>query len=385
MAQEAINAVVRHQRQFLGSRFAKNKDLGAVTEAILKTVAKEDGIHRVMEREVWVRVYGAILDVAIERPELFVKENSAEASDFGQNLVQTVALRLKEMTPPFNEAVAATIAADAISVLSRHTVILFDQDSPWEMVAGDAIGSVLASISSGMQEGLEKETLKNGTVLDGEAILKRVFSEDQVADLVHIITDQVAKTPDMLLERDTRDEVKALVAGIARAISDSNRSLLSSEDWLEVAAVVAQEAAKNPGRLFKIIEEDGNPVNPEKEFAVRLIKKLLNAAATDLRARGRSKGSVLFGETLRIVIEETIVTAAGNVETAVNNEEALINLVDRINKLQGVNATGFGRNEWLHIFRSYLKLVLLSQDGQSVLDGLDDEDIKNLILPTDNP
>jgi hypothetical protein len=236
-----------------------------------------------------------------------------------------------------------------------------------------------------MQEGLEKETLKNGTVLDGEAILKRVFSEDQVADLVHIITDQVAKTPDMLLDRDTRDEVKALVAGIARAISDSNRSLLSSEDWLEVAAVVAQEAAKNPGRLFKIIEEDGNPVNPEKEFAVRLIKKLLNAAATDLRARGRSKGSVLFGETLRIVIEETIVTAAGNVETAVNNEEALINLVDRINKLQGVNATGFGRNEWLHIFRSYLKLVLLSQDGQSVLDGLDDEDIKNLILPTDNP
>jgi hypothetical protein len=145
MAQEAINAVVRHQRQFLGSRFAKNKDLGAVTEAILKTVAKEDGIHRVMEREVWVRVYGAILDVAIERPELFVKENSAEASDFGQNLVQTVALRLKEMTPPFNEAVAATIAADAISVLSRHTVILFDQDSPWEMVAGDAIGSVLGS------------------------------------------------------------------------------------------------------------------------------------------------------------------------------------------------------------------------------------------------
>jgi hypothetical protein len=385
MAQEAINAVVRHQRQFLGSRFSKNKDLGAVTEAILKTVAKEDGIHRVMEREVWVRVYGAILDVAIERPELFVKENSAKASDFGQNLVQIVALRLKEMTPPFNEAVAATIAADAISVLSRHTVILFDQDSPWEMVAGDAIGSVLASISSGMQEGLEKETLKNGTVLDGEAILKRVFSEDQVASLVHIITDQVAKTPDMLLDRNTRDEVKALVAGIARAISDSNRSLLSSEDWLAVAGVVTQEAAKNPGRLFKIIAEDGSPVNPEKEFAVRLIKKLLNAAATDLRARGRSKGSVLFGETLRIAIEETIVTAAGNVEAAANNEEALINLVDRINKLQGVKATGFGRNEWLHIFRNYLKLVMLSENGQAVIDGLSDEDIKAHILVTDGP
>jgi len=37
----AINAVVRHQRQFLGSRFAKNSGMGAVTEAILKTLAQE--------------------------------------------------------------------------------------------------------------------------------------------------------------------------------------------------------------------------------------------------------------------------------------------------------------------------------------------------------
>jgi hypothetical protein len=379
MAQEAINAVVRHQRQFLGSRFAKNSGMGAVTEAILETVAQEGDIRHVLEREVWVRVYGAILDVAIERPELFVKEDSAAASDFGKNLVKVVSVRLKEMTPPFTEAVAATIAADTISVLSRHTVILFDQDAPWEMVAGEAVGSVLDSISKGMHDGLQEETLKNGTVRAGETILKRVFSEDQVAALVHIVTDQVAKTPGMLLERDTRDEVRALVAGIARAISDSNRSLLSSEDWLEVTAVVTQEAAKNPGRLFKIIKKNGKPVRPEQEFAVRLIKGLLNAAATDLRARGRSRGSVLFGETLRVVIEETVVTAAGNVELAVSNEAALIKLVDRINKLQGTQATGFGRNEWLQIFRRYLKLVLLSENGQAVIDGLSDEDIKKYI------
>ncbi len=381
MTQEAINAVVRHQRRFLGSRFAKNSGMGAVTEAILKTVAQEGDIRHVLEREAWVRVYGAILDVAIERPELFVKEDSAAASDFGKNLVQTVSVRLKEMTPPFTEAVAATIAADAIHVLSRHTVILFDQDAPWEMVAGEAVGSVLDSISRGMRDGLQKETLKDGSVRGGQAILQRVFSEDQVAALVHIVTDQVAKTPGMLLERDTRDEVKALVAGIACAISDSNRSLLSSEDWLEVAAVVTQEAAKNPGRLFKIIEKDGKPVSPEQEFAVRLIKGLLKAAAADLRARGRSQGSVLFGETLRVVIEETVVTAAGNVELAVSNEAALVLLVNCINRLQGTRATGFGRNEWLHIFRRYLKLVLLSEDGQAVIDGLSDEDIKKHILP----
>ena len=152
-----------------------------------------------------------------------------------------------------------------------------------------------------------------------------------------------------------------------------------------MAAVVTQEAAKNPGRLFKIIKKNGKPVSPEQEFAVRLIKGLLNAAATDLRARGRSHGSVLFGETLRVVIEETVVTAAGNVELAVSNETALIQLVNRINKLQGNRATGFGRNEWLQIFRKYLKLVLLSEDGQAVIKGLSDADIKKHILPTDSP
>jgi hypothetical protein len=384
MAQEAINAVARHQRQFLGSRFDKHSGMGAVTEAILQTVAQQGDMRQVLKREVWIRVYGAILDVAIERPELFVEEDSAQASDFGRNLVQTVASRLKDMTPPFTEALAVTIVADTIGMLSRHTVILFDQDTPWEMVTGEAVGSVLESISKGMHDGLQAETLENGTVRGGEAILKRVFSEDQVAALVHIFTDQVAKTPGMLLDRDTRDEVRALVAGIARVISDSNRSLLSSEDWLEVAAVVSQEAAKNPGRLFKIIDDDGNPVSPGHEFAVRLIKGLLNAAAADFRIRGRSQGSVLFGETLRVVIEDTIVTAAGNVELAVNNEAALIRLVDRINSIQGTHAAGFGRNEWLDIYHRYFKLVLLSEDGQAVIDGLSDEDIKKHLLPADS-
>jgi hypothetical protein len=380
MAQEAINAVVRHQQQFLGARFSKDKGLGAVTDALLKAVAEESDIRNALEREVWIKIYGSILDVAIERPELFVGKSSEEPSEFGRELVKTAAARLKKLTPPFNKSVAAAVTADVIGVLSRHTVILFDQDEPWEKVAGKAIGNVLESISDGMNEGLEKETKPDGTIIDGEAVLKQVFSEDQIVALVHIVTEQVAKTPGMVTGSDTRDEVKALVAGVARAISDSNRSLLSSDDWLEVAAIVAEEAAKNPGRLFKIVK-DGEPVPPEKQFAVRLIKNLLETAADDFRNRGRPKGSVLFGETLRLVIVEALETASGNVEAAMKNEDALIELVNRINKLQGVNATSFGRSEWLAIFRHHLKLVLFSQNGKELIENLSDDDLLNLILP----
>ena len=381
MAREAINAVVRNQRQFLGSRFAKNKGLGAATEAILKTIAEEGDVHSVVKREVWIKVYGSVLDVAIQRPELFGGESEAEVSVFGREVVQTVAERLKNMTPPFTESVAAMIASDAIGLLSRHTVILFDQKEPWEKVAGKAVGSVLESISIGMMEGLQQEVLGGGQVLDGKAILAQVFSEDQVTALVRMVTDQVARTPGMLIGRDYRDEVKALVSGIARAISDSNRSLLSSEDWLEVAAIVAEEAAKNPGRLFRIIGDNGQPVDPEEEFAVRLIKSLLEASAKDFRMRGRLGGSVLFGETLRKVIIDTLLTAADNVEAAVMNEDALIALVDRINTLQGKGTHGFGRREWLSIFEAYLKRVLTSENGALVLESLSDDDLRKRILP----
>ena len=106
----------------------------------------------------------------------------------------------------------------------------------------------------------------------------------------------------------------------------------------------------------------------------------MNAAATDFRARGRSKGSVLFGETLANVIRETIETAAGNVERAVNNEDAMVKLVSRINNLQGLDATAFGHKEWLGIYRRYLKVIMLSEDGQTQLDNLKDDDMMNFIV-----
>ena len=75
MAQEAINAVVRHQEKFLGSRFTKSSGLGAVTEALLKTIAQEENVRNVLNRAVWIKIYGAILEVAIARPELFITED----------------------------------------------------------------------------------------------------------------------------------------------------------------------------------------------------------------------------------------------------------------------------------------------------------------------
>ncbi len=383
MAREAIASVARHQDEFLGSRFGKHKALGTVTNAILVTLAEEDGpdgwsLEKPFHREVWTRVYGSVLDVAIERPELFVGKDEKSSSVFARDLVKTVAARLKDMRDtPFSESTAALIAADAIQVLSRNTAFLFDKEKdtagnaqPWNVVSHAAISGVLLSISAGMKEGVA-----NDGDLSAKEVFNQVFSEEQAGDLVRIVLDQAAKTPGMITGEGTRDEVKALMAGIARAVSDSNRNLLSSEDWLEVAAIVAEETAKNPGRLFKIVDANG-PVRPEKEFAVRIIGKLLGTAAEDFRARGREKGSLLFGETLKEVVIETIELAAENAELVLGNEEAMINLVKKINELQAQSPQSFGRKEWLRLFSAALKKIALSRNGQAELDKV--QNLKDL-------
>lgn len=382
MAQEAINAVVRNQKRFLGSRFAKDKGLGAATEAILRTVAEEGNIRNVATREMWINVYGAVLDVAIQRPELFAGKSRTETSVFGRDLVQVVAKRLKEMTPPFTASVAAVAATDAIGVLSRHAGIFFDRDDPWEVAAGKMVDHILTSISTGMQEGLRDGTPGEGRVLDGASVLTRLFSEDQVNALVRIVIDQVARTPGMLTGGDQRDEVKALVSGIARAISNKNGHLLSPEDWLEVVATVAEEAAKNPGRLFRITADEGQPIDPDDEVAVRIISSLLTAAAADFSTRGRAGGAVLFGETLRKVMIDALSAVADivHMDTATDTERDLIALVERINRFRDAEPGGFGCREWLRIFNIYLKLVLVSENGTQLVDNLSDEELRHLIL-----
>ena len=383
MAREAVSAIARHQRAFLGKRFGENEALGAVTNAILVTVATEKdasgkaiwSLESPLDREVWQKVYGSVLDVAIKRPELFGGESDAAGSAFGRDLVKTVAARLRDLKgSPFDESAAALIVADTIDVFGRNTAFLFDREKdatgkavPWNAVAHDAVASVLGSISAGIKEGVADDG-----ELSGKEVFKQVFSEDQAGALIRVVLDQAAKTPGMITGDAKRDEVKALVAGIARAVSDTNRNLLSSDDWLEVAAIVAEQAAQNPGRLFKIVGNDGKHVKPEEEFAVRLIGKVLGAAADDFRNRGRGSGSVLFGPTLKEVLRETIETAADNAAVVAKNEDAVIGLVNKINELQGASAQSFGHREWLRLFRGASKKVLLSDDGQAVLDGLQD-------------
>jgi hypothetical protein len=208
-----------------------------------------------------------------------------------------------------------------------------------------------------------------------EAILSQVFTEAQMGKLVRVVLDQAASTPGMIVGEAAREEVKTLFAGIARAVSASERNLLSGDDWLEVAAIIAEQTAKNPRALFKI---EGTDI--EDEFAVRLVTDLLKAAAADFRTRGRSGGSVLFGETLQTVIKDTVRAVTENVAQAAQNQDHLIAFVERLNGLQ---SAGFGSDAWLRMFRAYYKVILFAPDGAAALADIPDDELRALIGRTD--
>ena len=382
MAHEALKAVARNRRAFLGERFSDDKALGAVTDEILKVLdAPKDGeqawnvADNLLARDVWVRVYGATLDLAIQRPGLFA--GSGDKRDFGRDLVQQVAGSLKAMTPPLSVSVAAVAASDAIGVLSRHTTLLFGARTPWAEAARDATGRVLASVAAGMKAGLVEEKSGARVVVKVDEILGRVFSEEQIGALIRMVLDQAAKTPGMLVGGGQRDEVKALVAGIARAVSATERNLLSSQDWLEVAAIVAEQAAKNPGRLFKIVDAQGASVDPGEELAVRIIRDLLAAGAADLRTRERGGGALLFGETLKEAINDALRMASEHAVAAAKNHEAVVDLVKRINAFQTVAGVALGRETWLQLFRHYLKRAVL--EGSAVVSAIKDAELQKLL------
>jgi hypothetical protein len=151
-------------------------------------------------------------------------------------------------------------------------------------------------------------------------------------------------------------QVEGVVQAVAAAMAADANLLLTAADWQRILAVAAEEAARNPDRLFGI---DSGTVGGTA--ATSLIRMLLNASADGLNANKQRKvGSVLFGQNLVEAIVITLRAAAGNVDKALANREALKTLARDIDRLVTDNSRTFGGKEWLLVFRHELPGVIES-------------------------
>jgi hypothetical protein len=357
MASAAFKTLAEHQEAFFGARFSDSKAVGALTKVLFETVAEtsQTNIRNVFTDESLVQLYKAVLGVMVRRPELFVGGGESPEATLKRDLFKNIAQVLQASPPPFNKELAAPLAIAALDALGSYAAASLGDNNPWEAVAEASIEAFIGGIRDGLK------------TRDMESAFAKILSREEMVGFTKIFFEQAAKTPGMLLPGSASKELKDVVGAVANAMAGHAANLMSGEDWLVIAQVAAEEAAKNPDRLFRI-----DVVNPEGQLANILIKTLLQGAADSLGGDARRDGKVVFGETLRHMIVTSLQAAAGNVEGATKHTDQLAALEKRINKVSSDKKGRIGMREAKVLFEKLIVSVIddgevtLVRGGQSV-------------------
>ena len=334
-ANAALTAVAANPVAFLGRDFDANKILGALTQAVVQEVSRT-GLRGIVSDAGITAIYKAAVGVAADRPELFLGAGGQPAEALARELFTGVAAVLRQTPPPFKSDLGAQLAVVALDVVRERGPALLHADQPWEKLLGALVGQ----IATGLRDGLAQPS----------GGLTRAFSQSQLLELGRVFLLQVAQTPGLVAPGSR--ELQNVVGAVAGAMAADEKLLLTSDDWLQIAAVAAREAAENPGRLFKTDATVGGFP------ATALITDLLGVAAGELAAGGRDAGGVLFGATLREAIALLLEVAGGNLQAAVKNRPALQSLASAVSKEVITNHAQFGAREWLELYRSLLGRAL---------------------------
>jgi hypothetical protein len=318
-----------------------------------------------------VRVTKAALGVVAQRPEIIVGTGDGTSDAFARGFVQRLASSVVGFGPPLDRRTAFTrLAVAALDSLASSSTVFFDPADPWHEATGKVVQDALGDLAQGLRLAVKP----TGAARADERVrlfLASAFTEETLVGYLRIYLDQAARTPTMLTGRDAGAELQRVVASVTQALARQEGRLLSLESLNAIAAVAAEEAARNPARLFKL-----DPAKPEESLAATLIARLLEAAATHLRAGGgRGAGVVLFGDTLEQAIVATLRAASGSAVRAAANQDGLLALVEALNALATREDAPIGRQEWLLLFRTLVARVL--QDRAAV--ALDQESLLALL------
>jgi hypothetical protein len=336
-AQAALTVLAANPQAYFGREFDPGQALGAVTQALLKQ-ASAMGLRDQFSDAGLVALFHSVAQVAAERPELFLGRPDSTGETIAAALFVKVAETLKNASPPFNTDLGIDLVVAALDVLRTNVPGFLDPQQPWEAMAATAAQQVIQGLADGFKT-------------RGLSGLHQLLSQRQLTDLGRIFLTQVSKTPQMLV--GDRLELQAIVQGVAAAMAQDTHLLLTADDWLTLAEVAAAEAVANPGRLFKLA-----PSSPGDAVGTVLIQGLLAVAAAEVQSGGRDAGGVLFGDTLREAMVIALHAASGNAKAALQNQQALQQLAQRLSDLVRSEPGRFGSQEWLVLYRGLVPKAL---------------------------
>lgn len=360
ISQAAFGVVAEHQEAFLGADYKTSVLQGKLASALLTTVATDVNLVTILRKPdetsinaAGMRIFRALASVVADHPDLVINDiaDDDEIGKLVRDVLQNTAISARD-AENIDDALGLAIVAGGLEALSANTPGLInfgakdDSGEAWESVAERTIKYVLDGFS---------ESARNGN-------LNKTFTQGDLVALSRILFDQVAKTPQMVSGRNT--EFEATVKAVANAMADKNNALMTSEDWLKIAAVAVREAGQNPGRLFGFDPD-------ESSLGAQFLSEMMVAAA-DAMTLPKRGANVLFGETLRIAIEtglEAISADSVKGEAVLAEGDAIRKLADQISIVVAEhegNLFKHGSREWLALWRRLLPELLAGAENFAV-------------------
>jgi len=275
-------------------------------------------------------------------PELFLGKADNDSDKIANALLSALAEELQTAKVPFKGDLGLELAVAALDTLQANAPLLFAKDNAWQQTAGKMVQQVVG----GLSQWVDEQAWKDGRI---------PFSTEQLTELGRIFLVQAGQTPGMLV--GDRSELQAIVSGVAKAMAADQDLLLTADDWLEVVAVAAAEAAANPGRLFGLKEDQAAGA-----IGTEVIASLLQVASESFRTVGRDGQAVMFGATLKEAIMVTLRATGGNVAqvATADGQAALKKLATNLNTVVEGSPKEYGNKEWLRLYRSQIGTVLTS-------------------------
>jgi hypothetical protein len=389
VARGVLQTLSDRQLEFLGSDFGEKTAAGAVTQQILGAAlaieAEDFDIRRAFSPSGLTLVYTAALDAAATHPELFVS-GTGEGAIVRQDLLRGIASAMKAAPIPFRTADGETDAARmlgnslahvaidvAVAHASRLMMAEHAGDDPWDIVSRQIIQEIMTGFSDAV--GSLVDARAPGAATQAANPFVRLFNQDQAMSIVRLIATQAAATPQMLGATAAKPEVREIAKAVATFLADPETRLASSEDWMLVAAVAVEEAARNPDTLIARVAGPETGANPagENYLAVHVVRILLSSASNALRANatapsGRRRGVVLFGDTLREALIATLRAAADNAAILAQGPRHLELLKEFLDQLQDFTQAqgGLGAGEWLWLYKRFVAHVIVLGDTQPI-------------------
>jgi hypothetical protein len=361
-AEAAFKLLAENTQTYLGSHFRDDKALGAVTSALFREIqatAHDGGIVGIFSQDGLIRLYKAGLRVAMERPDLILGTDADRPAALFRELLSGAAAIL-QAHPRFEGPLGASLAAMAVETVGRSAPALLklNPDEPWERVAAAALGQIVTGLSKALND-LDAHGSPRGAL--------KAFGDGQLLELGRLVLQQAARTPGML--GISRTEVQSIVSGMAEAMAADDNLLVSTDEWLQVAAVAARNAAADPGRLFGLAADDSAGA-----LAVPVLRSILTTAAEVWSQNGRAGKPLLFGQTLATVLAATLDALGGNIVALANARDLIKQFLQALLEKATENPAQFGSQTFLKIFKAFISTVLAT--GVLPTDNEIDEIIK---------